>query len=93
MSFPGVTLGSSRGARPEATGEVATPGFSRTCGYDHNCVWPSQDRLADKMGISLSALRRYLRSLEKLRLLTHEHRRLWTSRPIRLGRQTSISFI
>ena len=37
---------------------------------DRDCVWPSQDRLADKMEMSLPTLRRCLRRLEKLGLLT-----------------------
>ena len=41
---------------------------------DRNRVWPSQDRLAHMVGTSPSTLRRCLRRLERLGLLTHEHR-------------------
>ena len=39
---------------------------------DRNRVWPSQDRLAHMVGTSPSTLRRCLRRLERLGLLTHE---------------------
>lgn len=39
---------------------------------DRDRVWPSQDRLAHMVGTSPSTLRRCLRRLERLGLLTHE---------------------
>lgn len=39
---------------------------------DRDRMWPSQDRLAHMVGTSPSMLRRCLRRLEKLGLLTHE---------------------
>ena len=41
---------------------------------DRDCVWSSQDRLAHMMETSPSTLRRCLGRLERLGLLTHEHR-------------------
>jgi len=41
---------------------------------DRDCVWSSQDQLAYMMETSPSTLRRCLGRLERLGLLTHEHR-------------------